>query len=105
MGSRGMAPSFLQYWSKAADLFLNNVDKMGEIMKKTCLDIRFALLATVAISCFATPALSQTDPKAEDEGGLEEIVVSANKREENLQQTPIAMRSKSAAARRLAQAS
>lgn len=60
-------------------------------MKKTCLDIRFALLATVAISCFATPALSQTDPKAEDEGGLEEIVVSANKREENLQQTPIAI--------------
>ncbi|MFM5949835.1 MAG: TonB-dependent receptor [Novosphingobium sp.] len=51
---------------------------------------RFAmrlLLSTSAISC-AVPAMAQ---EAADEGGLSEIVVTAQKREQNLQDVPIAI--------------
>jgi iron complex outermembrane receptor protein len=53
-----------------------------------------ALAAAVAVSLLnASPALAQGSPSATDQpaGGLEEVVVTARYREENLQQTPIAI--------------
>ena len=57
----------------------------------------FALSATAAAVAWsllnASPALAQGSPPATDQpsGGLEEVVVTARYREENLQQTPIAI--------------
>ena len=55
----------------------------------------FALGATTAAAVCsllsASPALAQGTPAAEPSGGLEEVVVTARYREENLQQTPIAI--------------
>jgi iron complex outermembrane recepter protein len=39
----------------------------------------------------ATPAFSQTAAPAEDEGGIQEIIVTAQKRTENVQNVPIAI--------------
>jgi iron complex outermembrane recepter protein len=47
-----------------------------------------AIRAAVALALMATPSLAQ---QAADDGGLEEIVVTAQKRAENLQDTPIAV--------------
>jgi iron complex outermembrane recepter protein len=57
------------------------------------MDMRSALLATVAASVVASPAIAQ---QAADDSGLTEIVVTANKREENLQQAPLAISAVSA---------
>ncbi len=50
---------------------------------------RVALLSTAALSTLATPAFAQA--AAEGENNLDEIVVTANKREENLQKAPLAI--------------
>ncbi len=58
---------------------------------------RFTLLATTSLFFFAMPAFAQessasTDATvAEDTGGLEAIVVTAQKREENLQSVPVSV--------------
>ena len=59
---------------------------------------KFALLATTSL-IFAAPAFAQEDPApADDTGGLEEIVVTAQKREENLQDVPVSVTALSAEA-------
>ncbi|MCC6924701.1 TonB-dependent receptor [Novosphingobium sp.] len=50
-----------------------------------------ALLTGVAIAAIGTPAYAQDKPADTTEGGLVEITVTANKRSENLQQTPVAI--------------
>jgi iron complex outermembrane recepter protein len=71
---------------KGKSSMLNNV-------KATCRGnhnlLSFSLAAFIAISC-ASPALAQEAP-AEDDTGLGEIVVTAQKRAENLQDVPIAI--------------
>jgi len=53
---------------------------------------RMALLTGVAIAAIGTPAYAQNTPAdTEEAGGLTEIVVTADKRSTNLQQTPIAI--------------
>ena len=58
---------------------------------------KFALLATASLIFAATPAFAQdaqvpADAAAEeDAGGLEEIVVTAQKREQNMQDVPVAV--------------
>lgn len=53
---------------------------------------RMALLTGVAIAAIGTPAYAQETPAdAEEVGGLTEIVVTADKRTTNLQQTPISI--------------
>jgi iron complex outermembrane recepter protein len=52
---------------------------------------RFMLLAGVSTALFATPAFAQDAAPAEDNVGLEEIVVTAQKREENLQNVPVSV--------------
>lgn len=53
---------------------------------------RMALLTGVAIAAIGTPAYAQDNSAAADDtGGLAEIVVTADKRTTNLQQTPIAI--------------
>jgi iron complex outermembrane recepter protein len=54
--------------------------------------LSISLLATSGVSALFVPtiALAQT-PAANDEAGLQEIIVTANKRAENLQQTPLAI--------------
>lgn len=53
---------------------------------------RMALLTGVAIAAIGTPAFAQDAPAgAETDDGLTEIVVTADKRSTNLQQTPIAI--------------
>ena len=64
---------------------------------------KFALLATASL-IFAAPAFAQEAPApadttvTEDTGGLEEIVVTAQKREENLQNVPVSVTALSAEA-------
>ncbi|RYY26667.1 MAG: TonB-dependent receptor [Sphingomonadales bacterium] len=53
-----------------------------------------ASLVTLAIGLSAAPALAQNAPVAEaqaDDGGLEEIIVTAQRREERLQDTPLSI--------------
>jgi iron complex outermembrane receptor protein len=52
---------------------------------------KFMLLAGVSTALIATPAFAQSAPPAEAETGLEEIVVTAQKREENLQDVPVSV--------------
>jgi iron complex outermembrane recepter protein len=52
---------------------------------------KFMLLAGVSTALIATPAFAQDTVPAEDQGGLEEIVVTAQKREENLQNVPVSV--------------
>jgi iron complex outermembrane recepter protein len=63
---------------------------------------KFVLLATTSLIFAASPALAQEAPAsadaAEDTGGLEEIVVTAQKREENLQDVPVSVTALSAEA-------
>jgi iron complex outermembrane recepter protein len=59
---------------------------------------KFMLLAGVSAALFATPVLAQDAPAAEDEGGLEEIIVTAQKREQNLQNVPVSVTALSAEA-------
>lgn len=56
---------------------------------------KFMLLAGVSAALLSTPAFAQDAP-AEDTAGLEEIVVTAQKREENLQNVPVAVTALSA---------
>ncbi len=58
-------------------------------MKVRSFGARVALLSSAALTVFATPALAQA--AAENEPNLDEIVVTANKREENLQKAPLAI--------------
>jgi iron complex outermembrane receptor protein len=64
---------------------------------------KFALLTTASL-IFAAPAFAQESPAspdsatADDTGGLEEIVVTAQKREENLQNVPVSVTAMSAEA-------
>lgn len=64
---------------------------------------KFVLLATASL-IFASPAFAQESPAsadsaaADDTGGLEEIVVTAQKREENLQNVPVSVTALSAEA-------
>lgn len=59
-------------------------------------DFNCAVLVSAAAMVMAAPAWAQTTPQAVDEPGLGEIVVTANKREENLQRTPVAITAVSA---------
>jgi iron complex outermembrane recepter protein len=58
---------------------------------------KFALLATTSLFFAATPVFAQDVPVSadaaaeEDTGGLEEIVVTAQKREENMQDVPVSV--------------
>jgi iron complex outermembrane recepter protein len=54
---------------------------------------RCSPLELLAVLALASPALAQTPPPAEDQrsGGIEEITITAEKRETNLQDTPIAV--------------
>lgn len=58
---------------------------------------KFALLATTSLVFAASPAFAQDVPAAanaavaEDNGGLEEIVVTAQKREQNMQSVPVSV--------------
>jgi iron complex outermembrane recepter protein len=53
---------------------------------------KFMLLAGVSTALVATPVCAQEAPPAEaDKGGLEEIVVTAQKREQNLQNVPVSV--------------
>jgi iron complex outermembrane recepter protein len=58
---------------------------------------KFMLLAGVSTALIAMPAFAQDAP-AEENAGLEEIVVTAQKREENLQNVPVAVTAISAEA-------
>ena len=58
-------------------------------MKVRRFGTRAAMLSGAALTVFATPALAQA--AAEGENNLDEIVVTANKREENLQKAPLAI--------------
>jgi iron complex outermembrane recepter protein len=60
-------------------------------MKKITHPLRYAVLASASLSALiAAPALAQ-DAAAEDEAGLTEIVVTAQKRSQNLQDVPAAI--------------
>jgi iron complex outermembrane recepter protein len=61
----------------------------GKFMASKALTTRLALMSGVAFAAMAMPAYAQE--AAEDDGSLTEIVVTAQKREENLQQTPLAI--------------
>ncbi len=53
---------------------------------------KFMLLAGASFALFANPVFAQeAPPAAEDTGGLEEIIVTAQKREERLQDVPVAV--------------
>jgi iron complex outermembrane recepter protein len=53
---------------------------------------KFMLLAGVSTALIATPAFAQDAAPAEaDAGGLEEIIVTAQKREQNLQNVPVSV--------------
>jgi iron complex outermembrane receptor protein len=58
-----------------------------------------SLLAAASLIAIATPALAQENPPPSDinAGGVEEIVVTAQKREQNLQDVPVAVTAFSAA--------
>lgn len=66
-----------------------------------CSRCRFAVIAVTGVSCFAlaAPALAQTAPQADSppaeatqpEAGLQDIVVTARKRAENLRDVPVAI--------------
>jgi iron complex outermembrane recepter protein len=58
-------------------------------MKSFNFAVSAAFLATVSVGALSAPAFAQA--AAADEGGLNEIVVTAQKRGENLQQTPLAI--------------
>jgi iron complex outermembrane receptor protein len=62
-------------------------------MKVTRIATRTALLCTAGIAVLATPAMAQ-DANADE--GIGDIVVTANKREENLQQVPLSISAVSA---------
>jgi iron complex outermembrane recepter protein len=51
------------------------------------------IAATLLVGTMYTPAFAQseTPPAVEDDGGIQDIIVTAQKREENLQDTPISM--------------
>jgi iron complex outermembrane receptor protein len=53
--------------------------------------LKHVLLATAGSAMFALPAYAQDAPPEEETGGLEEIVVTAQKREENLQNVPVSV--------------
>jgi iron complex outermembrane recepter protein len=57
------------------------------------LNLKAITLASVALGCFATPhaAFAQEEAVAEDDAGIEEIVVTAQKRSEAIQDVPIAI--------------
>jgi iron complex outermembrane recepter protein len=52
---------------------------------------KFMLLAGVSTALIAAPAVAQDTAPAEADTGLEEIVVTAQKREENLQNVPVSV--------------
>ena len=52
---------------------------------------RLALLSGAGLAALATPAMAQNAAPAADSGKLEEIVVTANKRQESLQKVPLAI--------------
>src|SRR5512138_2634629 len=55
-------------------------------------DVQLSVLASAAVGGLATaPFAHAQDQTAPGKGGLEEIVVTATKRETNLQETPIAI--------------
>jgi iron complex outermembrane recepter protein len=63
------------------------------------MSLKFMLLAGVSTALVATPALAQSAPPATaDTGGLEEVVVTAQKREEKLQNVPVSVTALSAEA-------
>jgi len=69
---------------------------MAKVFKKSRRNIRFFMLAGASVAALSSPVYAQ-DTQAEEEkadesqGGLEEIVVTAQKRAEGLQDTPIAI--------------
>ena len=58
-----------------------------------------SLLAAASLVALATPAFAQDNPPENDRnaGGVEEIIVTAQKREQNLQDVPVAVTAFSAA--------
>jgi iron complex outermembrane receptor protein len=66
-------------------------------MDRPHLKIRHVVMTTVAAMSLATPAFAQSETDASGENSLGEIVVTANKRSENLQKAPIAISAVSSA--------
>jgi iron complex outermembrane recepter protein len=65
------------------------LQKMGGFMKNFSRILCALLLTSVSMTGLAVPAFAQTAEA--DDSGLDEIVVTANKREENLQQAPLSI--------------
>jgi iron complex outermembrane receptor protein len=59
-------------------------------MRLLC-NFKIFMLATSSLIIASSPVFAQSNPQKPDDAGLEEIVVTANKRDENLQQTPVAI--------------
>ncbi len=59
-------------------------------MKIACYTMSALLLSSASVAGMAAPAYAQA-AAADDDGGLAEIIVTANKRGENLQQAPLAI--------------
>jgi iron complex outermembrane recepter protein len=55
------------------------------------MSLKFMLLAGVSTALFAVPVYAQDSAPAETGAGLEEIVVTAQKREQNLQDVPVSV--------------
>jgi iron complex outermembrane recepter protein len=55
------------------------------------MSLKFMLLAGVSTALIVTPVFAQDATPAEDSAGLEEIVVTAQKREQNLQNVPVSV--------------
>ena len=60
-------------------------------MTKTSRSIRYAALASASLIVLSASSAWAQEAVAEDEGGLTEIVVTAQKREQNLQDVPAAI--------------
>ncbi|CCC05744.1 unnamed protein product [Sordaria macrospora k-hell] len=90
--------STLARWFGVSDGDMSNVlPNIGNYDKSswgqgegTDMHFRLPLLASAALIALATPAFAQTEP-AEPEAGLDDIVVTAERREERLQDTPLSV--------------
>jgi iron complex outermembrane receptor protein len=63
----------------------------GVLMKISTHSLVTAFMLGVSLTAIATPVLAQSEDSDKANGGLEEIIVTAQKREQNLQAVPIAV--------------